>query len=88
MWSVPTRGTASVADDSSTSTANSFLKVLFFGVLVDLLFGGCGGVGVFVLVCLRRELVNKRAQFLRIVVSSWFVWYIIQERSIFSCYFD
>ncbi|CBI15072.3 unnamed protein product, partial [Vitis vinifera] len=26
MWSVPTRGTASVADDSSTSTANSFLK--------------------------------------------------------------
>lgn len=31
MWSVPTRGPVSVADDSSTSTANSFLKVLFLG---------------------------------------------------------
>ena len=85
MWSVPTRGTVSVADDSSTSTSNSFLKVLFFffgGVLVDFLFAGCRGLGVFVLVCLRSELVNKGSQFLRIVVSSWFFffffWYIVQ----------
>ncbi|RVX18289.1 hypothetical protein CK203_006691 [Vitis vinifera] len=41
MWSVPTRGTASVADDSSTSTANSFLKsdpIMFLSMGGDVTF--------------------------------------------------
>lgn len=71
MWSVPTRGTTSLADDCSTSTANSFSKVYIYffggwgggaGDLFDFLFGRMREEWMSFCWCvLGPELVNSRA---------------------------